>query len=214
MERSDAVLVYRLALCLAWALPSGVGHAQVAAVTTTAILRESIRYLAVEIVKSPVTVDPRVLDESNPLSWGDGRSVRSSSDLAGLASPGTSVLATLDRAIECQNPTRPQCKTNGRATFVRLGTPIVRGDSAKLIMFSRSAKDMTPKDSADIRARHIRGEAAVRQPGYRGPPLSIYDSTSAFARLSSAVGGVHMELSLVRVDGNWKVVAHKILGQS
>jgi hypothetical protein len=205
-------MIVGLALALSLMLLPRVGQAQDAKATTTAIMHQSVNYLAIELLKAPVTIDPREFD-GRGLSL-PGVAVHSPAALAGVDSAGVSAIATLDRAIDCWNVSRPQCKTNGRANFVRLGTPIVRGDSAKLQVFIRSAKDPTSQDSATLRARHIRAEIAVRQPGCRGPPMSIYDSANALARMTNGVGGMHVELSLVRVNGNWKVVAHKVLGAS
>jgi hypothetical protein len=199
---------FALGMCCALIPSAGYGQDPAAA-----IMRESINYLSRESVKSLVTIDPRVFEERAPPPIGRAVPLHSPEILASLPTAGLSVLATLDRAVACNNPALAQCKTNGRAAFASLRRPVIRGDSATLSIFVRGATSLTAKDSADIRARHIQREALMRAPGYRGPTFNTQDSTNTFERRSRG-GGAHMAFSLVRSNGVWKVVAMKILGQS
>jgi hypothetical protein len=202
----------KLLAILAVAWPFGLelpGHQDPA----PSVVKAAVDYLSRELVKLPVTLDPRVLAAAPGLPKPEGNSTHSASLLASSATVGRSTVSTLELAVACRIPVAAACKTNGYAVFAMLGRPVVTGDSARITIWVRSARDLTSKDSADIRALHVRREALMRQASYRGAPFNIYDSTQAFDRLEQpSLKLVEFTLALTR--GEWRVTSSKYLLQS
>jgi len=178
-----------------------------------AISRAAVEHLSRVLVHQPLTVNPGLLVVAPGLPREAPGVRQPSTVLSALNISGVASVATTEKAVECRIPTAASCKTNGFAAFVMLSAPDVKGNDATIRLYLRTARDLTPADSAQIRERHKTREAAMKAPGYRGPAFNTHDSTKTFERRQMSEGVLY-EFTCKRLNSLWTVVSSKIIGQS
>jgi hypothetical protein len=178
-----------------------------------AIARAVVEHASRSYLQLPVTVDAYVLGVNAPSTVPMNGPQHSAALLRAVAIDSVATVASTDLSRQCTIPVAPACKTNGKAVFVTLSHSRIAGDTAVMRMWIRSARDLTPEDSARVREAHRQGEARIRAPGYRGSGMNMTDSTRMFDRMERPAA-THVEFTVARRDGRWTVVKTQILGQT
>jgi hypothetical protein len=202
LSGGDITFSERFIMNSRWSLIVGLVVLGIAAVAASAHAQADLLKATVDFVRASgrfdtvdapvILIDPRVLIRGGPGSVPKPDDPQhSAADLAILSVAGRYSVPPLQRAIQCQLVAPPECKTNGRAISMRLGSPVVRLDSAtvEIMMYFTSEQP-----SADSLAKLTVLERGVANRSWR----------SAF----------HARVSLERRNGTWVAARMDVISRA
>jgi hypothetical protein len=183
---------------ISWLACATLGNAAVAvAQQDQGILASTVEFLRVnrqvDTLRTPVLlVDPRVLIRGGPGSVPSPDDPQhSSARLTELNRPGKSEAMTLARAQQCQLVAPVECRSAGTVVTLRLGHPIILGDTARVELMLHFTGTPPSDDSLAKLTPPQRSEA---NRGWRS--------------------ALHGRVSLVRRQGDWVAVRFDPIGRA